>query len=214
MATLSITDVIGIFQCVSDIFAEKKDELCELDAAMGDGDLGLTMSKGYGALPQLLEDNSADGDIGKMLSKGGMKMSSVVPSTMGTLMSSGVMGAGKAFKGKTELTTADLVTFYRAFADGLAKRGKTQLGDRTILDALDPAATAAADALDANPDATFAEIANAAVDGAAKGVEATKDMTPKYGKAAVFSAKAKGVADQGAIAGYYLIKGVSNYFAE
>jgi len=209
MDKMGVDEVIAMFESVAEIFAQKKDELCEMDAAMGDGDLGLTMNKGYGELPQLLRDNSAEGDIGKMLAKGGMKMSSVVPSTMGTLMSSGIMGAGKALKGKTELEPADLITFYRAFADGLAKRGKTQLGDRTILDALDAGANAAAEV---DPSEGFKAIAAAAVEGAKQGVEATKDMLPKYGKAAVFSAKAKGIADQGAVAGCYLDTGILNYF--
>jgi dihydroxyacetone kinase-like protein len=209
MDTMGVDDVIAMFNCVATIFAEKKDELCEMDAAMGDGDLGLTMSKGYAALPQLLRDNAGEGDIGKMLAKGGMKMSSVVPSTMGTLMSSGIMGAGKALKGKTALTPADLVVFFRAFADGLAKRGKTQLGDRTILDALDAGANAAASV---DPAEGFLAIAEAAVAGAQQGVEATKDMIPKYGKAAVFAAKAKGVADQGAVAGCYLDTAIRDYF--
>ncbi|MCP5922258.1 dihydroxyacetone kinase subunit L, partial [Klebsiella pneumoniae] len=80
---------------------------------------------------------------------------------------------------------------YRAFADGLAKRGKTQLGDRTILDALDAGAVKAAEV---DPAEGFLAVATAAVEGAKAGVEATKDMIPKYGKAAVFAAKAKGIA--------------------
>lgn len=209
MDKMIIDDVIEMFESVATIFAEKKEELCEMDAAMGDGDLGLTMSKGYAALPDLLRDNSGEGDIGKMLAKSGIKMSSVVPSTMGTLMSSGVMAAGKALKGKTSLEPADLVIFYRAFADGLAKRGKTQLGDRTILDALDAGAVKATSV---DPAEGFLAIARAAVMGAQEGVEATKDMIPRYGKAAVFAAKANGIADQGAVAGYYLNSAILRYF--
>ena len=80
-----------LFESVAAVFADKRDELCDMDAKMGDGDLGLTMDKGYGALPDLIRENAEPGDIGKTLMKAGMKMSSVVPSTMGTLMSSGVM---------------------------------------------------------------------------------------------------------------------------
>ncbi|MBQ1415365.1 MAG: DAK2 domain-containing protein, partial [Lachnospiraceae bacterium] len=84
MKTLGVLQLPEMFRCVGELFAEKKEELCEMDAKMGDGDLGLTMSKGYTALPDLLKDNAEDGDVGKTLAKGGMKMSSVVPSTMGT----------------------------------------------------------------------------------------------------------------------------------
>ena len=99
MNIITCEQLPALFQGVAAVFAEKKEELCEMDANMGDGDLGLTMDKGYGALPGLLQENMETGDAGKTLMKAGMKMSSVVPSTMGTLMSSGIMEGGKALKG-------------------------------------------------------------------------------------------------------------------
>ena len=128
MDKLTVAEVPEMFEKVAEIFAEKKDELCAMDAAMGDGDLGLTMSKGYGALPGFLRETAAEGEIGKQMMKAGMKMQNEVPSTMGTLMSSGIMQAGKAFKGKTELAAADLATYVTAFAEGIKKRGKCELG--------------------------------------------------------------------------------------
>lgn len=203
-----------MFDCVSKLFAEKKDELCQMDAVMGDGDLGLTMSKGYGALPGFLRDFTGEGDIGKMLFKGAMKMQNTVPSTMGTLMSSGVMQAGKSFKGKTELVPPDMATYIESFAEGIKKRGKCELGDRTILDSVDAAAKSARALVDQNPEASFRQVMDAAVEGAKAGCEATKDMLPRFGKAAVHAAKAKGVIDQGALAGQYMLQGLRNYFAD
>ena len=191
MNTIKVENLPELFQGVSDIFAEKKEELCEMDANMGDGDLGLTMNKGYGALPQLLRENAEEGNVGKTLMKAGMKMAGIVPSTMGTLMASGIMQGGKALNGKSEMAEEELAAFLCGFAEGIQKRGKCQLGDRTILDAVDAAA---------------------ACRGAAQGVEATKNMIPKFGKAAVFSAKAIGIADQGAVAGMYLMQGLARYF--
>ena len=214
MDKMTIADIPEMFDSVAQVFADKKDELCEMDAAMGDGDLGLTMSKGYGALPGFLRDLEGEGDIGKMLFKGAMKMQNTVPSTMGTLMSSGVMQAGKELKGKTELVPADMATFCTAFAAGIKKRGKCELGDRTILDSVNAGAEAAQKAIADDPGASFADVMNAAVDGAEQGVEATKDMVPKFGKAAVHAAKAKGVADQGAVAGMYLLSGLRDYFVK
>ena len=195
-----------LFAGVASMFAEKKEELCDMDAKMGDGDLGLTMDKGYGALPQLIKENTEPGDIGKTLMKAGMKMAGLVPSTMGTLMSSGVMEGGKALKGKTEVGAEELSVYLTAFAAGIKKRGKCELGDRTILDSVDAGAKSAAEA--AAVGKTMEEVIEAACQGAAAGVEATKDMVPKFGKAAVFAAKAAGVADQGAVAGMYMIQGL------
>lgn len=211
MTVITCEQLPELFAAVGDLFAEKREELCEMDAKMGDGDLGLTMSKGYGALPALLKENMEPGDVGKTLMKGGMKMSSVVPSTMGTLMSSGVMAGGKALKGRAKIDAASLCAYLTAFADGIQQRGKCQRGNRTILDALGAAADKAAALLAAKPEATLQEIINAAVEGADEGVEATKSMTPVFGKAAVFAAKAIGTPDQGAVAGRYMLVGMQHY---
>lgn len=198
------------FKGASNIFAEKKVELCEMDANMGDGDLGLTMSKGFGALPDLIAENMDENNIGMTLVKAGMKMAAVVPSTMGTLMSSGVMEGGKKLKDKKSIGKQELVDFLEGYVEGIKKRGKCETGERTILDAIHPAYEAAKDALSAEKN--LKETMEAAIDGAKKGVEATKEMQPKYGKAVVFAAKAMGIPDQGAMAGLYLLEGLGRYF--
>lgn len=198
------------FKGASNIFAEKKDELCEMDANMGDGDLGLTMSKGFGALPDLIAENMDENNIGMTLVKAGMKMAAVVPSTMGTLMSSGVMEGGKKLKDKKSIGKQELVDFLEGYVEGIKKRGKCETGERTLLDAIYPAYASAKEALSAEK--SLKEIMEAAIDGAKKGVEATKEMEPKYGKAVVFAAKAKGIPDQGAMAGQYLLEGLGRYF--
>ena len=205
-----------LFSSVGELFIEKKEELCEMDARLGDGDLGLTMSKGYGSLPELMraEMEGAGGDIGKLLMKAGMKMSSLVPSTMGFLMSTGVMEGGKALKGKTELDGAGLASYLVGFAAGIQKRGKCQTGQRTIYDSVFPASQAAKAAAEANPAITLEEVIRVALDAAKDGVEATKDMVPVFGKAAVHAAQCVGVADQGAVAGYYKILGLSHYICK
>ena len=103
MDRITCRELPALFQGAADIFAEKKEELCQMDARMGDGDLGLTMQKGFGALPRLMRENEVEGDIGKTLMKAGMKMAGLVPSTMGTLMSSGIMEGGKALAKKGEM---------------------------------------------------------------------------------------------------------------
>ena len=177
---------------------------------MGDGDLGLTMSKGFGALPDLIAENMDENNIGMTLVKAGMKMAAVVPSTMGTLMSSGVMEGGKKLKDKKSIGKQELVDFLEGYVEGIKKRGKCETGERTLLDAIYPAYASAKEALSAEK--SLKEIVEAAIEGAKKGVEATKEMEPKYGKAVVFAAKAKGIPDQGAMAGQYLLEGLGRYF--
>ncbi|MDY4692320.1 MAG: dihydroxyacetone kinase subunit L [Blautia sp.] len=209
---ITMEDLPLLFESVADVFAKEKDHLCEMDAQLGDGDLGLTMSKGYGALPDLIRSNAVPDDMGKTLMKAGMKMAGLVPSTMGTLMASGIMAGGKAIAGKSVMGSHEMADFIKNFAAGLAKRGKCQAGDRTIYDALLPAGEAAEEA--AENGAQIAQVVNAALEGAKKGVENTRNMVPKYGKAAVFSAKAVGKEDQGAVAGKDLIQGLALYFQD
>lgn len=215
MEKLRFEQIPDMFESIGNLFMEKKEELCEMDARLGDGDLGLTMSRGFTELPDLLREGAKDagGDVGRLLMKAGMKMSSAVPSTMGFLMASGIMEGGKALKGRTEIDGAALAEYLAGFAAGVQKRGKCSIGQRTIYDSVKPAADAAKDCVEADPDAALEKVAAAALQAAAAGVEATKEMVPVFGKAAVHAAKCSGVADQGAVAGYYKILGMHNYLS-
>ena len=210
MTEIRIEDLPELFEFIAKVFVEKKDELCAMDANMGDGDLGLTMNKGFGALPELIAENMDENNIGMTLVKAGMKMAAVVPSTMGTLMSSGVMEGGKKLKDKKSMGRQELVDFLEGYVEGIKKRGKCEVGERTLLDAIHPAFEAAKEAFESGK--SLKGIMESAVEGAKKGVEATKDMIPKYGKAVVFATKAKGIPDQGAMAGLYLLEGLGRYF--
>ena len=194
-----------LMDCVAQTMAENAEMLCAMDASMGDGDLGLTMKKGYAALPEIYRALE-EPDMGKRLTKAGMKMASTVPSTMGTLMASGWMEGGKCLVKCEAVDAAGFARFLRGFANGIAKRGKCAPGDRTVLDAIAPAADAAEAAAAAGED--LAATAEAALAGTCEGLERTKEMLPKFGKAAVFSEKARGVADQGATAGMLLVRGL------
>ena len=180
MDKILFDQIPDLFASVGNLFIEKKEELCEMDARLGDGDLGLTMSKGYGSLPDIMREEAtgAAGDIGKLLMKSGMKMSSLVPSTMGFLMSTGIMEGGKALKGKTEIDAPALAAYLTGFAAGVQKRGKCEQGQRTIYDSILPAAQSADKAAKAG--ASLQEVITQALDAARSGVEATKNMIPVF----------------------------------
>ncbi|MCL2853255.1 MAG: DAK2 domain-containing protein [Defluviitaleaceae bacterium] len=207
MTQLDKHDLNRILRHISAIMVENRELLCKLDAEMGDGDLGLTMSKAFPAAEKEAVE-SDETDLGKLMARCGMKMNSAAPSTMGTLMSSGFVYAGKALAGKTVVDLEDFAKFYRLFADGIANRGKAARGERTVLDALYPAADAAEQALSEGAD--IAGIASAALAAAEYGLEATKDMLPRYGKAAPFIASAKGKIDQGAFVGKLFAQGIAS----
>lgn len=210
METVTRDGLKEMFSYVATEMAENSDKLTEMDALLGDGDLGLTMKKGFAALPELI-DAADEADIGRVIAKSGMKLASIVPSTMGFLMSSGLMTGGKAISGAESIGAVEFCKFLRGYADGIVKRGKCAPGDRTVLDAIDSAAACAEKLLDENGTASLPAVAEAAEKGAEIGVEATRSMKPKYGKAAVHAAAAEGTIDQGAYAGLCLVRGIRKY---
>jgi phosphoenolpyruvate---glycerone phosphotransferase subunit DhaL len=206
MANLDIAGIKSLFIKLGEVMTGNKEFLCKLDAEVGDGDLGLTMSLGFTKTGEGLADLN-ETDAGKLLMRAGMIMSQHVPSTMGTLMASGLMEGGKALKGKTEIDAEGFALFIEKFRDALMMRGKAKPGEKTIIDAFEYSAKAAAKAADT----TLEACADAAEKGALDGLEATKAMMSVHGKAAVFREKTVGRADPGATVGYIFIKTIAEF---
>ncbi len=210
MDRITAKELPGLFQAAAEQMAAHAEELGDMDAELGDGDLGLTMEKGFGSLPEAARDLTGE-PVGKAIMKAGMKLSSVIPSTMGFLMSSGLMTGGKSVGGAEAVGPKEYAAFLTGFAEGIVKRGKCKPGERTVLDAIHPAAERAAGLLAENPGASLPEVAAAAEQAAKEGVEATREMEPVYGKAAVHKAAAVGKIDQGACAGWYLLQAFNSF---
>ncbi len=206
-------ELLPMFEEIAKHMEENKEELARLDSLMGDGDLGLTMSKGFGVLPKVVQDNQEE-ELSKIIMKAGIEMSSVVPSTMGFLMSSGLMHAGRALKAKEEIRSDGYVAFLQGFADGLAMRGKCVVGDRTIYDVMCPSASEAKRCLDENPEMTLSELSSKVTAYAKEQLEHTKELTPKFGKAAIHKEVAKLHVDQGALAGFLVIEAIDHFIQE
>lgn len=139
--TLDTQKLRPLFAEWARVMQENKPMLTELDSVVGDGDLGLTMSDGFAAANDVVQ-HSEERDIGRFFYLAGKAMASAVPSTMGTLMASGLMQAGKIFKGRTTLVTEDASAFFQAWYDGVQQRGKAQPGEKTFLDGMAPALVA------------------------------------------------------------------------
>ena len=184
------------------LMEENRDDLIELDGVMGDGDLGLTMTKSFAAADDQMKD-SDETDIGQFLARTGMVMTKAAPSTMGTLVATGFLRGGKAIKGKESITPPDMALFFRAFADGLMERGKSKPGEKTIIDVVDPAATAMAGAGD-----DWRAVAEAGLAAAKDGLEKTKEMMAQHGRAAYYQEQSIGKQDPGGTAGLLIIEGM------
>jgi len=202
MDNFSKSDLISAVENVAALMAQNKEYLIELDSVIGDGDLGLTMTKGFAAAQEAAQ-TLPDEDIGMMMRKIGMAISKAVPSTMGTLMATAFMGAGKSLTGNTQLDSKLLATMLQSMADAVSERGKAKEGDKTLLDVLYPASRAAKEYTGND----IAGMLECALQAAKEGLENTKQMMNQHGKAAVFREKSLGIQDPGATAACFLIEG-------
>ena len=165
------------------------EEFTRLDSEAGDGDLGLTAGKiAVGIRTALGEPGDS---VKQLVLTLGKEISKAAPSTFGTLYASGFLAAGLALNDEDD-ALVQLQTGLQAALEKIAQRGKSEEGQRTLLDALGPGSRAASLATDV-PSA----LASAAV-AAGEGVEATKSMTPQHGRAGWIGERAKGIADAGA----------------
>lgn len=190
----------------SNIMNENRDYLIRLDSVVGDGDLGLTMGDGYEAAYETVKEMD-ETDVGKILYQAGKAMSVKVPSTMGTLMASGFMQAGKALKGKETLEVSDIVELFAAYEQGVQNRGKAQIGDKTFLDGLHPAVEALRMSVEKGE--SFQEAADQAAKAAQEGFHATTAMLAKHGRAAARGEASKELEDPGAAVAMLLMKAFS-----
>ncbi|GAB4066444.1 dihydroxyacetone kinase subunit L [Ancylobacter sonchi] len=211
MDAIRADELIGLFQSWRDMFAAERDFLIALDGKVGDSDLGITMSKSFAAAYDTVAAEGAAAGLTKLLRSAGAIMAKTAPSTMGTLTATGFLRGAKALEGKDAIGTAEAAAFWRAYATGIAERGKAKLGDKTILDVLDPVAGVLE--AQAASGAALAPALKAAADEAEAALERTKAMKAQHGKAAVFQEQTVGLQDAGATVGVFLVKAMSGYVA-
>ena len=110
----------------------------DLDAVVGDGDFGFSLARGFEIV--LAEFDSFDReDVGTFLKKIGVTITSRIGGTSGPIWGTAFMRAGASASGKTELTNDDVIAMLRAAIEGIKARGQSDVGDKTLLDSLQPA---------------------------------------------------------------------------
>ena len=173
---------------------DQTDYLTSLDQALGDGDMGITMGKIAAALLDYVDQTPVE-DIGQWLARAGMTANRAGPSTMGTLTATALMRAGKAVKGKNELTTDDLVAMFNAADQGMQERGKAKPGDKTIIDAIHPAAQAFEAAIASG--APLQEAGTQALRAAEEGRDRVTPLRSRVGRASWVGERTEGKVDPG-----------------
>ena len=176
------------------------DHLNAADGALGDGDLGITMTRGMAlvaeAAPELPDD------FGQALMGCAQAFTRSSGSLYGTLLGTGLMAVAKATKGRTMIEVAELSGLVGTARDAMIARGKAELGGKTVLDSLD----AVAKALDGVADpATAAEAAPRAARAA---LAALRDRAATVGRARIFAEKSRGLDDPGMLAMAMIVEAI------
>jgi dihydroxyacetone kinase-like protein len=176
------------------------DELRDLDAALGDGDLGITVASGCQAVRAALADLPGDAGPQQVLKAAAGAFARANPSTMAALVGGALLAAARGLADSDDVDRAAAIAIGRAAADSIGTRGKAQLGDKTILDALVPSL----DAMEAAPDGPLP----AGIDAARRAVEETRSLQSMRGRAAWMGERSKGLQDPGATAYLRFLEGL------
>lgn len=177
------------------LVAENKDQLTELDSAIGDGDHGSNMHRGMQAVLAALDSKNPDTPA-TVFSTVGMTLVSTVGGASGPLFGTLFLRLGSALGTTSEVSLADLARALRAGLEGVVARGKAEAGDKTLYDALAPAVVALESAAAAGTDLGAA--LQQAADAAAAGRDATTPMTARKGRASYLGERSVGHQDPGA----------------
>jgi len=181
--------------------AENRSALTKLDGAIGDGDHGTNMDRGMKKALERIQGADGD-DIGATLKAVGMALVSSVGGAAGPLYGTFFMQMGQAAAGRAELDLTGFTDAFDAGIQGVVKRGKAEPGDKTMLDALQPALEALRSADGDDVAAALERAAQAAHDG----MEATVPMVARKGRASYLGERSAGHQDPGATSSHLLLK--------
>lgn len=168
------------------------DALNTADGALGDGDLGVTMTRGMRAITEGVAD--LPDDLGLALLKCAQAFTKSSGSSYGTLMATGLMAMAKSVKGRTEVAPSEISGLVATARDAMQARGKAELGGKTVLDSLD----AVARATDGLSDP--AALRSAAVAAVTEAMDNFRDRPATIGRARIFAEKSRGMDDPGMLA--------------
>ena len=195
---------------IADELHEKAQYLTQLDSPIGDADHGTNMDRGFAAVRAKFPTMTTM-DISTQLKTVGSTLVSTVGGSSGPLYGTAFLRAAAAITGKTDLEAADVVSMLEAFAGGVVTRGKAQTGEKTMVDALTPAVTAAKEAL--SQGASLAEITARAAAAAEEGTKATIPMQATKGRASYLGERSVGHQDPGATSSTIMLKALAEVCA-
>lgn len=209
--SISRDDVLVWIEGTAAILKENREYLIKLDAAIGDADHGANMDRGFRAVMEKLPELS-DKDIGTIFKTTGMTLLSKVGGAGGPLYGTFYLQMGMISAGKMELTLEDWIEALQAAVDGVVMRGKAELGDKTMVDALIPAVEALR-AASANGRSLTDALCDSAK-AAEEGMTATIPLVARKGRASYLGERSAGHQDPGATSSYLILQTAAKTWAE
>lgn len=203
-------DVLKWIKECCDVLAENRDYLIQLDAAIGDADHGANMDRGFKAVLNKIPEIS-DKDIGTIFKTVGMTLLSTVGGAGGPLYGTFFLQAGMKTAGKMELDLADWSTALEAALAGVVMRGKAELRDKTMVDALTPAVNALKQSVSDNQ--AIGPALEQSAEAARQGMVSTIPLVARKGRASYLGERSAGHQDPGATSSYLLLKAAADTWA-
>ncbi len=200
---VSRDNLLAWIEALQQVYAENKQYLTELDAAIGDADHGINMNRGFNAAMAELEKTNPQ-DITSTLKTVAMALIRTVGGAAGPLYGTFFLRASTVCTGKTELEPADVVALFEAGLDGVLQRGKAELNDKTMVDALTPALNSMKQAVEDG--ASLGEVLQQGTAAAEEGMKNTIPMLAKKGRASYLGERSIGHQDPGATSSYLMLK--------
>jgi phosphoenolpyruvate---glycerone phosphotransferase subunit DhaL len=209
--TVSYEEVVDWIESFRSTIEENKAYLTKLDSAIGDADHGTNMDRGMRQVKAKI-DGLPHGDIGKLLKTAGMALVSSVGGAGGPLYGTLFIQMGTALSGKKEMTPEDWAAALDAAVKGVQMRGKAELEDKTMIDALIPARDAFKSAI--GDGAAFQEALRRSAAAAEEGMKSTVPLVARKGRASYLGERSAGHQDPGATSSYLLVKTAADKWAE
>src|SRR4029078_7654864 len=200
-------DVLRWLDASQKRFAEKREQLTELDSAVGDGDFGISLDRGFTAVQSELSANPP-ADLRAVFQSVATILIKTMGGSSGPLLGTFFLRAAATCAGKSELAPADVVALFQAGVEGLQQRGKAALGDKTMMDAWLPAVNAMRSALERG--SGLAEILETGAAAAEAGMRATITMQARKGRGSYLGERSIGHQDAGATGSYLLLRAASD----
>lgn len=194
--------IIDIFNKVSDEIIDNKKYLTELDSAIGDGDHGVNMARGFKEVKKELNNLDFESNA-QVLKKIGMTLISNVGGASGPLYGTAFLNASKVIA-EDEVDLANVIEIAETAVEGVKMRGKANQGDKTMLDTIIPFVNSLKDNYEAGND--LESSLKDALSAAEEGMKETIPMVAKKGRASYLGERSKGHQDPGATSTYLIIK--------